>query len=534
MPSSNDLQAGKTTASGLATLGHKASRLLLCLGTLFILGCATAPDRQMIQSSYALPPADNSPLAEAAKVNLSTDPALSSVHLLVEGTSALAGRLMVIENAESSLDLQYYLYHHDTTGIITTWALLQAADRGVKVRLLLDDLETRENDYPLLTLNAHPNIEVRMYNPFFTRSNRWWQMLTSLERLNHRMHNKSLIGDGAWAIVGGRNIGDQYFGANQTVNFGDLDVLMAGPAVAQVSDSFDSYWNSAATYPLELLNNTPSSEADLQHLLEEMDASLSLISDNQYLEALTETSMLQQLQQQALTMHKAPVEFWSDFPEYRGLDLGENSTDEGPTRVLNQLLTLFEQAEEELYIVSPYFVPRDRGLELFTRKASSGVQVRIITNTLAATDVVAVHSGYSPYRKDLLRAGVELFEIKDNPNIKKRSWSLSSQSSLHAKTFIVDNRWVFIGSFNLDPRSAIHNTELGVLIDSPALAKVLKEGMDEKLQEVAYQVSLQAEDEQLRWTDLEDQSQLDEEPNAGFWRQFMASLLRLLPIEHQL
>lgn len=507
--------------------------LLLGLISLLLTGCASAPDRQGIQPSFALEPATQSVLGKAVEKQFANPdhPAeKSAAHLLSEGTSALSNRLMLIDKAEQSLDLQYYLFHHDTTGILTTWSLLQAADRGVRIRLLVDDLEPRLDDYPLKTLNAHPNIEVRIYNPFYSRGGRWIQLLADFDRLNHRMHNKALIADNLLAIVGGRNIGDEYFDANQWLNFGDLDVMLMGSAVAEISSSFDDYWNSAVVYPLGLLSPQPANGDAQKALQMALKKSLDQLSSNTYLDALEATAPLKAMQQQQLKLFWAPIQVWADNPlQTPPLQSNVNtSTDE----VLQRLLTLFKGANKELFLVSPYFVPLDKGTQLLAHKSQQGVKVTVITNALESTDVVATHAGYSNYRRALLNSGIKIYEVKSLTAEKPKSWSLSSTSSLHAKVFIVDNRWVFIGSFNLDPRSARLNTELGVLIDSPPLAEQLKKGIQDRLHLAAYQVEVV--DKKLRWTDLEDGSLYASDPNASLWRRLLSTLISLLPVEEQL
>ncbi len=508
----------------------------LSLLILLLSGCASAPDRSSIQPSHSLPPPDSGALVATAASTLTATKHSdqSSLYLLQEGANALASRLTLIENAERSLDLQYYIYQHDTTGAITSWGLLRAAERGVRVRLLLDDLGYRQQDYPLTVLNAHPNIEVRLYNPFYWRSLRWLQMLGDFDRLNHRMHNKALIADSSFAVIGGRNIGDKYFGANQNLNFGDMDVLLAGPSVTQARQSFDDYWNSSATFPLGLLNSHRITPKEQRQLSDDLQASFIKISSTDYKEQLTSLPLLERLQQRQLAVYHAPVDIWSDHSEFTSLATSDSKTadKESPTRVYERLLTLFNQAQKELFLVSPYFVPGEKGTQRLVDKARSGVSIQVVTNSLAATDVVAVYGGYSQYREALLRGGIKLYEIKLSPNVEPKSWSLSSNSAVHAKVFIVDNRWVFIGSFNLDPRSAFINTELGVVIDSPELATRLKADMSGNLDKTAYQLSWQ--NQQIQWTDMHTQQVYYNDPKAGFWREFMAGFFELLPIESQL
>ncbi|UTF61611.1 phosphatidylserine/phosphatidylglycerophosphate/cardiolipin synthase family protein [Gilvimarinus sp. DA14] len=503
---------------------------LMCLGS-GLWGCASAPDRSEVEVQLSQPAPEQAPLVEAErKLRQHAQAAAehSGVHLLSEGTQAFAARLALVANATQTLDVQYYLFHQDDTGNILSWALWQAAERGVRVRLLLDDMEKRPHDFPLTYLDAHPNITVRMYNPFYWRGGRGWQLMTDFGRLNHRMHNKSLTADNIATIVGGRNVGDEYFAANQVVNFGDMDALLFGPAVVKVSNQFDAYWNSELVYPLALLHEDSQSSGDKRRADASVETALEHLENSSYSDALVETAVGEKIKDGSLPMIWAPVQIWADTPDLALMD----AKDSGDALVINRLMQMFSSAEQELFLVSPYFVPRDSGTELLTRKASEGLSVTVITNALAATDVVAVHSGYAKKRDDLLRAGVKLYEVKARPNVDPKAWSISSSSSLHAKTFVVDQRWVFVGSFNLDPRSAWLNSEMGVLIDSPDLARKLLEGVDALLQNIAYEVQWQ--DEDIAWLDTYSGEVYNTEPNASWWRRAMANVLKIMPVESQL
>lgn len=530
-----------------------STALLLSL----LVGCASAPDRRGIEPSFAVEPARDSLLGQAARphIETQTDQSLSGVYLLGNSAEALASRLMMINSAEKSLDLQTYIYRKDGSGTLTTSALRRAADKGVRIRLLLDDLEAPRQAYPLQTLDAHPNIEVRLYNPFYAGGGRWLQFIMDYDRLNHRMHNKAMIADNMLAIVGGRNIGDEYFDANQGGNFGDLDVLLAGPAVSEVSHSFDRYWNAAVTYPLNRLTPTaasgtpaaqrrnPDNSTHSSSPQDSISRDTSLLHNADYRQALRDTQILERMQTRQLPWIWAPVQVWSDPPVFSSLQTTDVTThpasknpaglNEAPTGVLEHLRTLFLNAEEELLLVSPYFIPLEEGMQLLAAKAAAGVNIHLITNSLAATDAVATHGAYADYRRPLLtHDGIAIFEVKAAPELDPKSWSLSSTSGLHAKTFIVDKRWVFIGSFNLDPRSARLNTELGVLIDSPALAQRMEKQIREQLGDIAYQVKI--EDGDLQWTDLQTGEQYRSDPDASLWRHFLSNFFSLLPIDEQL
>lgn len=506
---------------------------VLVLGGLLIgmTGCVFRPSREGIAVSHALSVQGDAALAQVVgKMQAAggVDHAASGVHLLEDGPDAFAARISAVRLAQKSIDVQYYLYHQDATGIVFSGLLWEAADRGVRVRLLVDDLEKREGDYPLTVLDAHPNIEVRLYNPFYRRQGRWWQMATSFLRLNHRMHNKSLTVDNRLAIVGGRNLGDEYFAANQEVNFRDLDVLAVGPVVRDVSAQFDEYWNSALAFPLAALKISKARRADAERVKQAFVDSLKTLHESSYLKALKDTRLDELIRDGALPMIWAPMELWSDKPSLTTMRAGG-----GDGRlVVDHLVTLFRGAKKDLYIESPYFVPERAGTAILTGAAGKGVEVVVVTNSLASNDVVAAHSGYAKRRRALLEGGVKLFETKDDPNIKPRIWSLSSRTSLHAKAFVVDTRWVFIGSFNLDPRSAWINTEMGVVIDSPALAQSMIKGVKAGLDQGTYQVVL--EKGEMVWKDRETGASFHTDPGASWGRRFLAGVLRCLPLDSQL
>lgn len=495
-------------------------------------GCSSAPDRSGIAKGYAGEPPTDTDLARwvsQLRDNSTAIEGVSGVHLLGAGTEAYAARLALIAAASESIDVQYYLFHQDATGTVLTWSLWQAAERGVKVRLLLDDLEKRPDDFPINILDAHPNIEVRLYNPFYRRSGRALQMLGQFARLNHRMHNKSLTADNLATVVGGRNVGDEYFDANKRVNFGDLDVLAVGPVVSEVSSAFDRYWNSELVYPYQMLtNNGGVEQGDKARAQAQVEQSITALEGSPYADALVDSEIAKHLKDASLSMAWAPMALWVDKPDLVAM----NARESGGTFVIDRLLTLFGNAEKELFLVSPYFVPRNIGTELLTEKAEAGVKVTVVTNALAATDVVAVHSGYAKRRKTLLKHGVNAYEIKASPDVDPKAWSIESNSSLHAKTFVIDRRWVFVGSFNLDPRSAWLNTEMGILIDSPKLAETMLHNMQGMIDKVAYKVELANDD--LVWIDTFNKKRYDTEPNAGWWRRFSAGFMSFMPVEAQL
>jgi len=396
-------------------------------------------------------------------------------------------------------------------------AVLDAADRGVRVRLLIDDNNNAGLDETLAALRAHPNIEVRVFNPFMIRHPHWIGYLLDFVRLNHRMHNKSFTADRQITIVGGRNIGDEYFDApNATIVFADLDVMAIGPVAADVADDFDRYWLSKASCPIEKLV-APASPAEAAHLSSTLAAVERTPSAAAYLESIRDFIP-------TISDEPVPVTMISDDPrKVRGRVARK-------TLVIEKIKAIFGDPEESIDLVSPYFVPGPRGVEAFRRWRKRGVQVRVLTNALEATDVAVVHSGYAKYRRALLEAGVKLYELRRQSRIPQRKMGVmgSSSSSLHAKTFAVDGRRTFVGSFNFDPRSARLNTEMGFVIEDPRMAQQIGSTFDTTIPENAYEVHL-SDRGTLYWTNENDR--YDREPGATLSRRLAISIASRLPIE---
>jgi putative cardiolipin synthase len=458
-------------------------------------------------------------------------PGHSGVLALSDGRDAFAARVLLARSAERSLDVQYYLWHNDLTGVLMFDALREAAARGVRVRLLLDDNNTDGLDPVLALLDADPNIEVRLFNPFRMRAWRGLGYMLDFGRLNRRMHNKSFTIDNQATIVGGRNIGNEYFGAAGDMLFVDLDVLAVGPIVRDVSQDFDRYWNNASAYPFSML--VESGTIAPQAALALADRAKLLRGRNEaqrYLEAIRVSPFVEQLMQRSLPLEWSLVRLVSDDP---AKVMGTADPDD---RVVVQLQRLWGQPERQLDLVSPYFVPGTEGARALAAIARRGVTVRVLTNSLEATDVAAVHAGYAKRRHELLRAVVQLFELRrsgdaDRPDVRRGPLG-SSTSSLHAKTFSVDGRSVFVGSFNMDRRSIDLNTEMGFVIDNPAMAQRLHGALEQRMPERAYEVRLDGEGE-LVWIERSEGKvvQHTREPGVSIWRQMAVRILSLLPID---
>ena len=484
-------------------------------------GCTALPPLDGRSQNRALDDTAATRLGHAVSAAAQTHAGQSGVLALSEGREAFASRMLLAAAAQRSLDVQYYIWHLDLTGGLLLDALRQAADRGVRVRLLLDDNNTAGMDATLAALDSHPNLEVRLFNPFMQRDWRWLGYLTDFGRLNRRMHNKSFTADNQVTIMGGRNIGDAYFDAGQDVSFVDMDVLAVGAVVPQVSADFDRYWASASAYPAATLL-TPAPPQALTQLAAP------------YLTALGRSDFIQQLIAGSLALEWTSVRLVSDAPA-KGLGQA------GPQVLLPaRLASVLGKPDTEMQLVSPYFVPTASGTTALTDLAEQGVAVRVLTNSLAATDVPAVHAGYAKRRVALLAGGVQLFELKPDRGAVARARRTarglagSSGASLHAKTFAIDRQRVFVGSFNLDPRSAALNTESGLVIDSPAMATTIAHAFDAQLASQSYALRLDGQG-QLHWLDQPSPDAPpqvhDTEPDTPLWKRAMVAVLAWLPIE---
>jgi len=577
-----------------------AAGLVLCLSAILLSGCASLPPLSGRVASEALRQGGDTKLGKAI-IPLAADngarpteprdylepgrPVRAGLYALPGGREALAARVALADAAELGLDIQYYFWRDDRSGTFLFNAIRRAASRGVRVRLLIDDNNTAGQDPVFLALDRHPNIEVRLFNPFAQRGVRIVGFLTDFERVNRRMHNKSFTADNQATIIGGRNIGDEYFDATDERAFADLDVLAVGAIVDQVSTDFDRYWSSESAYPVDRLLKPASDEA-MDGLMSQVDDAETGADFQDYSEAVRDIPFLRELFEGRLKLEWATTRIVSDDP---GKVLQGPS---GRPSLPSKMEELIGKPKQLLEMVSPYFVPMQDGFDYLKALAAQGVQIRVLTNSLAATDVVAVHAGYARWRQPLLATGITLHEYKpasptprsgaDAPGRRVRTLrsggftgserpdgsnppgagsarsvgavglsgaigtigstgsgvaagsrgSGSSSSSLHAKTFSVDRSRVVIGSFNFDPRSVDLNTELSVVIDSAALASSVNDAYGRNVPRMAYQVSV-TDSGDLRWTEEVDGVRIlhESEPEAGLWRRFGAAAIGLLPID---
>jgi cardiolipin synthase C len=512
-----------------------AAVLLLLACAAMLTGCAL-PSLAGRTQSVALDPAQaqTTQLGHAVAAGLATHPGLSGVYPLANPQAAFAARMFLANAAQRTLDVQYYIWRNDLTGTLLLEQLREAAERGVRVRLLLDDNGIPSSlDATLAALDAHPNVEVRLFNPFVVRKPKSLGFLTDFSRANRRMHNKSFTADSAATIVGGRNIGDEYFGATDGVVFSDLDVLAIGPAAADVAHDFDRYWQSDSAYPVDRI----LPHAGVEPLRELADKAQAIERDPAaiaYAKALRELPIARQLPAGTLPFEWAKTRMISDDPA-KGLNQAPPEA-----RLIQQMHDILGDPTRELDLVSPYFVPAQTGTQYFTQLAANGVAVRVLTNALESTDVAAVHSGYAKRRVELLKSGVQLYELRrlpaaDGKKDERSGSSGSSGSSLHAKTFAVDAKRVFVGSFNFDPRSANLNTELGFVIDSPELASTIETTFQTLVPQIAYTVRLDDKGN-VYWLERDGDKEIryDTEPNTSWFGRVGVWFMSILPIESHL
>jgi putative cardiolipin synthase len=521
----------------------------VCL-LLLLSGCAQLPEKPTLPAENSIAVGADGKLDQVIAPAESAHPGQSGFRLSVEGTEAFVLRAHSARLAVRTLDVQTYIWHSDTTGLYLARELLEAADRGVRVRLLVDDMDARARNAGYAALAAHPRVEVRLFNPFASRSGALGfasESLRDFGRINRRMHNKSWIADNRIALVGGRNLGDEYFAASEEVNFVDLDFTMVGPVVRDVSRSFDHFWNSASSWPIQVLDPESANAEALEKLRKKLVARAASPEAARYAEALRGDDGIRRLVAGDWALHwSSDYKFVSDVPEKVHME----KKNAARAVVGAAVGGMVRGAQTSLEVISPYFVPGKRGTAALVDRVKAGADVRILTNSLAANDVAAVHGGYERHRRDLIKGGVKLWELKpthkpdqskgiqpqnadaDEPEPKKRgSGFKGSGASLHTKALTADGFKSFVGSYNLDPRSTWLNCEQGVIVDEAAIAGQL-EGIFKLQTEAlrAWQVKL--DEGELQWTDGTQTH--DSEPDASFGRKFQAWFARTFHLDAQL
>jgi putative cardiolipin synthase len=492
---------------------------------LFLHGCSTVAFDEEKTVTSAFDDARDSAFGQFLDDWQQQHPGLTGFYPLNDGMDALGARLRLIEGAQRTVDAQYFLMKNDDAGEVFAHSLLRAADRGVRVRLLLDDVFTSVEDDILGLLNRHPNIEIRLYNPVSRRGIYYLNYAGDFSRANRRMHSKSLTGDNAFTIIGGRNIADEYFALKAGTEFLDYDVLAYGSVAAEVATQFDEFWNSTLAVPMEVLHNE-FTEEDLATERAEIDEEVTLGHHSIYSKAINSDHMLS-LVDGTGTSYLAPAALLHD-----GVAKLENPIDISHMTLISELGDLIKKSEKSVLVITPYFIPTAGGINFWGEVLNTGRSVTIITNSLASTNHVPVHAGYSRYRKQMLELGASVYEIRAGTmGAKTEAAAGSSQNlTLHTKLMVIDERYLFVGSLNLDPRSIEINAEMGLLIDSPEMSQLLLRSVETATDELAYQVVLD-ERGKLNWLTRVDGSDMIEtkEPQTSWWRRFQSRIYRILP-----
>jgi putative cardiolipin synthase len=499
--------------------------------------CAILPANTGRSTSYALEHTEETQLGQSVAAIRASNPGKDGIYPLPSGRDAFAWRMVLIAAAQRSLDLQYYIWQNDTTGQLMFEQVWQAAERGVRVRMLIDDQQTRGLDATLAALDAHPNIEVRLFNPYVHRGFRGADIAIDFKRINRRMHNKSFNADNQVVIMGGRNIGNEYFSADTKLDYSDLDLAIVGPAVHEVSREFDLYWNSESAFLAGSIIGVSAADGP-SRLQERWDKVRHDPDAQQYIETVRNTQLLQ-----LFLEHRQPPEWSHARIIYDDPEKVLQQPEQIETHLLPRIKAVMGMPTRQMDMISPYFVPGKEGAQTLDKLQKNGVQIRVLTNSLAATDVAPVHAGYKKYREELLRSGVKLYELKPNAatlerkkskeDKTERHGSSGASAGLHAKAFAIDCSRIFVGSFNLDQRSSRLNTEMGAVVDSPVLARRLSDAFDDRIQDTAYEVRLAADGHSLEWIEHTEEGEriYTQEPQTGWLQRIWIDFLSILPIE---
>ena len=512
--------------NGLAVAAVCSSVLVLALG---LAACGTLPPQQDRPVSQALAPSGDRPLVRIARAS-APEPASSAFRLMPLGLYSLDARIELIRRAQSSLDVQYYLIQDDRSGRLFMRSLRDAALRGVRVRLLVDDLNTSGADPLFAGLAAFPNTEVRLFNPFCcareSLTSRFAASLADFRRLNHRMHNKLFIADGAIAVMGGRNIADEYFARGVASNFVDMDVLVVGNVVDRLAGIFDAYWNSPQAYPVSSIVAASADDprGRFNHLVDEGDQMTFVAVPP--MDMLAQRPLGAELDAGRLALATGKAVAFADQP---GKVMATSAEMARSMSVQMNVMDRVALAGRRVVLSSPYFVPGSMGVRTFAELRERGVDVVILTNSFAANDVPITHIGYARYRAGLVRAGVELYELSP-AGIERETWDSIrglSRGRLHAKVAVIDDSMVYIGSMNLDPRSESTNTELGIIAQCPELARDVSRVIDATRLQRSYRLRFGADGESLEWVVMGDPGEqvLASEPGVGAFAQLRNMLL---------
>lgn len=532
---------------GMAVASCAGVMLWLCL-VVFATGCTTIRKNHPKPVTRALPASSDTVLGARYAESLKKHPGESGFYLLRSGYEAFLARACLAESAQRSIDVQYYIVHGDQTGKLLIQCLLKAADRGVRVRLLVDDHHTGGRDLEMAALDAHPNFQVRIFNPYSARQlvlvSRPVDFLLHPSRLNRRMHNKVFAVDNQVAIVGGRNLGDEYFDASRDLEFHDLDLMAVGPITQKISASFDDYWNSPWAVPIGALRSSKTTATEYWDNRRDLDDHWQVNQSTEYVAGIKDAHFSKLLQKNTLPLIWAKAELFCDPPR----KIAGQGPDSFDLLMGSKLRPTLASTHESLDIIAPYFVAGDATMDLINTLRSRGVRVRILSNSLGSTDCPIIHVGYIRYRKALVMAGVEMYEFKPDaksiPPKHHRAASRSVWTSMHAKAFVFDRRTVFVGSLNVTQRSMRLNTEMGLIVDSPDLAQQVTTAFEQAIHpDSSYRIFLKTlpantmrgeSSRTIVTLNTMEQGVLKEyaiDPNAAWWRYGMTILLSLMPLE---
>ena len=523
------------------TTYNKSMLAIYCSIAITVTGCSTLPKHKIesIPETTLQVDTAQTTLAQIIQPLQEQHPDLTGYLVLFEPLEALATRLSLIDKAEKRLDLQYYIWDNDKVGSLALHALIRAADRGVKIRLLIDDNNAKSTEGIFLALAQHPNIEVKLFNPYRFRKYRALDMILDLKRINRRMHNKSFIADHQVALIGGRNMTNQYYNVSDNYQFSDVDVMLVGTAVKDISHSFDEYWSHEYAYKVQEVVNQSAHHLSYESLKRQLDEHYERVTVQNYMDLTSNSQAIDSLMSRDIQLDWVKAEVVKDSPDKI------KSKAKKKEHLNFQLIQHLEQPEKNVDLISAYFVPEKKGAKMLTDLTKDGVKVRVLTNSFKANDVAVVHAFYGKYRQNLLEHGVQLYEFlpalnkndldKNTEDLaKKAKVSIKglSRSSLHAKLMALDEKQVFIGSFNFDPRSAYLNTEIGVLLNSPPLAQAVHTTMDENLSKYAYKLVLDA-NKKITWQRQTPQGPViyTKEPRMKWWQRAGIKMLSWLPIE---
>jgi len=514
---------------------------LLVLAAL-LSACGSLPPRGEVPASraHAASEVAGTTLARvAASSRPPEETAPSGFRLLPVGEYAFDARVALARRAERSLDLQYYHVHRDEAGRTLLRELRDAARRGVRVRLLVDDFHAAEIDDLLVGLASYPGAQVRLFNPMpMRRGAPVLRLLLSpgpFQLHNHRMHNKLFVADNAVAVYGGRNIADEYFMKNREANFIDMDVLSTGRVVTDLSAVFDRYWNSELSWPVHTVLGRPADAEAARRQFDRAVDDARVDAPQVPADPFGQSTVGAQLHEGRLTMSYATAQVHADPPE----KAADPTPGTEPTQAVSGLLAALSAARQEVAMVSPYFVPGAVGMPLMRTARANGIRVVLFTNSLGSTDEPLVHDRYAAYRVEMLRMGVELYEVSPTQTRRVRRFGDFGRSTprLHAKVAVVDRQRLLVGSANLDGRSAVGNTEMGVVIDSPALAEAFTSRIDSDRLASVYRLRLRPDDTTIEWSQVDEQGRTvatTDEPDTGWWLRTKLWLQSLLVDERDL